>query len=99
MLNNFVYMKKLILRIAKMNNKDVKAIKEALQRIVKDMQRRQGFICQWCGHKEISIKNGRYHKCPTSPNHHHQFIKASVENKKCPATKKSRSILYRLANY
>ena len=75
-----------------MNSKDAKAIKEALLRIVKDMQRRQGFICQWCGYKKISIKNGRYHKCPTSPNHHHQFIKASVENKKNTSQKPNRKV-------
>ena len=64
-----------------MNSKDAKAIKEALLRIIKDLQRRQGFICQWCGHKELAPKGGT---CPNSPNHKHQFIKASVDNKKMP---------------
>ena len=68
-----------------MNSKDAKAIKEALLRIIKDLQRRQGFICQWCGHKELAPKGGT---CPNSPNHKHQFIKANIDNKKCSATNK-----------
>lgn len=79
-----------------MKKDDVKAIREILERLKKDLIHRQGFICQWCGHKELAPKGGT---CPNSPNHKHQFIKASVGNKKCSATNKSRSILYRLANY
>lgn len=79
-----------------MRKDDIKAIREILERLKKDAIHRQGFICQWCGHKELAPKGGT---CPNSPNHKHQFIKASVENKKCPVTNKSRSILYRLVNY
>lgn len=79
-----------------MKKDDVKAIREILERLKKDLIHRQGFICQWCGHKELAPKGGT---CPNSPNHKHQFIKASIDNKKCSATNKLQSILYRLANY
>ncbi len=68
-----------------MKKDDVKAIREILERLKKDLIHRQGFICQWCGHKELAPKGGT---CPNSSNHKHQFIKASIDNKKCSATNK-----------
>lgn len=81
-----------------MNSNDAKAIKEALQRLIKNLERTKGFVCRYCGKQSLKPHGG---KCPYSPHQNkcHEFIKASVDNKKCSATNKSRSILYRLANY
>lgn len=59
-----------------MRKDDVKVIREILERLKKDVIHRRGFICQWCGHKELAPKGGT---CPNSPNHKHQFIKAGVD--------------------
>lgn len=59
-----------------MKKDDVKAIREILERLKKDLIHRRGFVCQWCGHKALTPTGG---SCPNSPNGKHQYIKASVD--------------------
>lgn len=79
-----------------MSNNVMQDIREIVKRIQQDLNRKPEYMCQWCGQKSKNPKGGA---CSKSPHKRHRYIKASVENKKCPATNKSRSILYRLANY
>lgn len=53
-------------------------MKEILKRINKSLESKRGYFCQWCGHKELAPKGGI---CPNSPNNHHQYIKASIDDK------------------
>lgn len=55
---------------------DIKAIKEAVQRLVRDMERRRGYICQYCGHRSLAPKGGN---CPNNPEGVHIYTKASVD--------------------
>ena len=59
-----------------MKKDDVKAIREILERLKKDLTHRRGFVCQWCGHKALTPTGGT---CPNSPHHHHQYVKAELE--------------------
>ena len=59
-----------------MKKDDVKAIREILERLKKDLIHRRGFVCQWCGHKALTPTGGT---CPNSPNGKHQYIKANIE--------------------
>jgi len=59
-----------------MKKDDVKAIREILERLKKDLIHRRGFVCQWCEHKALTPTGGT---CPNGPNGKHQYIKANVD--------------------
>lgn len=60
-----------------MKKDDVKAIREILERLKKDLIHRRGFVCQWCGHKALTPTGGTCRFSPY-PNKTHKFIKANM---------------------
>lgn len=70
-----LYKQQSIIWINKMNDKDTKAIKEAVQRLLKDLERKKGFVCRYCG-KQASKPHGGKCQYSPHPNKCHEFIKA-----------------------